>query len=76
MSGVEEIDRVRKGAELGKGKHSYTIKAFALVLLLRYLLIASWLSTATQLPKVAHARGSKGMLPRKILKFNWFEIAF
>ena len=35
---------------------SYTIKTLALVFLLRYLLLASWLPKETQLPKAAHAK--------------------
>ena len=48
----------------------------ALVFLLRYLLIASWLLKATQLPKAAHIRKVCEYAPRNILIFKVSKIAF
>ena len=52
----EEDDRVR-GANVDKHEHNNCIKSFGTCILLRYLLLASWLLKATQLLKAAHARG-------------------
>ena len=42
-------------------KGDYTIKTLALEFLLKYLVLASWLPVAAQLPKATYARGSGGI---------------